>query len=267
MQLFYTLSGIIALLLFSTGFALMIFRHRQRKAAMDREIDDLLRSQEITATYARLERQDEERRRIAQDLHGGLGSMLSTAKLYFSAIDAKIDLMRLENREQYGKANQLLDEACEEIRRVAYDMQAGARKKFGLKAQLEDLAETISNSKQIKVELVTHRLSSRLDTQLEVNIYRIIRELAGNALKHAKASKLTIQLNRFDDIIHILVEDNGVGFKESAAMEKGGLGLSGILDRVDALNGKINIDSVIGRGTSVSIDLPCQLTEALIRNN
>lgn len=267
MQLFYTLSGIIALLLFSAGFALMIFRHRQRKAAMDREIDDLLRDQEVTATYARIEGQDEERRRVAQELHDGLGSMLSTVKLYFSAIDSKIDVMRLESREQYSKVNQLLDEACEEVRRVAHEMHSGTLKKFGLKTQLEDLAETINNSKQVKVELVTHKLDGRLDTQLEVNIYRIIQELIGNALKHAKASKLTIQLNRFEDIIHILVEDNGVGFKESAAMEKGGLGLSGIQARVKALDGMVNIDSAPGRGTTVSIDIPYQSKEALMESN
>ncbi|MCO6493674.1 MAG: sensor histidine kinase, partial [Phaeodactylibacter sp.] len=267
MQLFYTLSGIIALLLFGAGFAFMIFRHRQRKAAMDREIDNLLRNQEVTTAYARIEGQDEERRRIAQDLHDGLGSMLSTVKLYFSAIDAKIGLMHLESREQYGKANQLLDEACEEVRRVAHEMHAGTLKKFGLKAQLEDLAETINSSTRVKVELVTHKLDGRLDTQLEVNIYRIIQELTSNVLKHAKASKLSIELNLFEKIIHILVEDNGVGFKESAAMEKGGLGLSGINKRVNALNGKVDIDSVAGRGTSVSIDIPYQPAAALTENH
>lgn len=267
MQLIYLFIGIIIILGSAAGIALLIYRQHLRKATMDREIDDLLRNQEITTTYARLEGQDEERRRVAQDLHDGLGSMLSTVKLYFSTIDAKMDLIRLESREQYSKANQLLDEACEEVRRVAHDMHSGILKKFGLKAQLEDLAETINNSKQIEVELVTHKLSGRLDTQLEVNVYRIIQELVGNALKHARASKLNVQLSRFENIIHILVEDNGVGFKENIALEKGGIGLTGIQSRVKALDGKIAIDSTLGRGTTVSIDIPYQPQEALLENH
>jgi len=274
MQLIISFIVIIVLLGSGAGIALLVNRQRQQKRKMerekeqkDREIDDLLLGQEVKTTYARLEGQDEERRRIAQDLHDGLGGMLSTVKLYFSALDTKMDLIRMENREQYSKANQLLDEACEEVRRVSHEMHSGILKKFGLKAQLEDLAETINNSKQIKVELITHKLSGRLETQLEVNIYRIIQELIGNALKHAKASKLTIQLNRFDDIIHILVEDNGVGFKEGAALEKGGLGLSGVQARVKALDGKVDIDSALGRGTTISIDIPYQPREIFLENH
>lgn len=256
MKIIYLLIGIALFLIFGATVALMTLRQRRRKRETEREIDDLLRDQEINNNYARIEGQDEERRRIAQDLHDRLGSMLSTVKLYFSALDNKMDLIRLENREQYSKANQLLDEACDEVRKVSHDLHSGVLKKFGLKAQLEELAETINETKQIELRLLTHKFGDRLETKLEVNIYRIIQELIGNALKHARASILSVQLNRFGEIIHILVEDNGVGFSEELVSEKGGLGLSGVKSRVEALNGKMNIDSTAGRGTTITIDIP-----------
>lgn len=267
MQLIYVFIGVIILFIFAAGIAYMAIQQQQRKRKMDREIDDLLWQQEITTSYARIEGQDEERYRIAQDLHDRLGSMLSTIKLYFSAIETKIDLVRLENREQFSKANQLLDDAFDEVRRVAHDMHSGVLKNFGLKAQLEELTGTINNTKQIKIELLVHKFYDRIEFKLEVNIYRIIQELLGNTLKHSKATKLSIQLSRFEDIIHILVEDNGVGFKEDAALEKGGIGLSGVQTRVKALNGSINIDSTIGRGTSIAIDIPYQHKGVLLENN
>lgn len=266
MNLYSVLISVIVGLSMIIGFTILFFRQRQQKFQMEREIDDLLVEQEIATNYARIEGQDDERQRIAQDLHDRLGSMLSTIKLYFSTIDSKVDLLRLESREQYSKANQLLDEACDEVRKVAHDIHSGVLKNFGLKAQLQELVDTINNTKQIKIELLTHKINDRLETKVEINIYRIVQELISNALKHSKASKLSIQLNRFGDIIHILVEDNGVGFKESNAREKNGMGLSGIETRVNAMNGTINIDSVLGRGTSIAIDLPYQPQTALSEN-
>ena len=163
----------------------------------------------METTYARLEGQDLERKRVARDLHDRIGSMLSTVKLFFASVDTKLEEFKEENQKHFHKANQLLDEACEEVRRIAHDMESGLLTKFGLKPELEALAETIKDSQQIEISLVTHGLQERLVNSLEVKSYRIIQELVSNVLKHAKATTLSIQLNRFDKVFNIIVEDNG----------------------------------------------------------
>ncbi|MFM9950629.1 MAG: tetratricopeptide repeat protein [Saprospiraceae bacterium] len=249
--------AIIFIVLTLTGVLLAIKAQRRKRQEMAYKIDELLSDQEISANYARLEGQDEERKRIAQDLHDRLGSMLSTVKLYFSALDSKVDLIRLENREQYNKANNLLDEACEEVRRVAQNLESGILKKYGLPAQLKDLAETIQNSSShIKIELIIHKFDERLEMNVETNIYRIIQEIISNTLKHAKANKLSIQLSRFENIIHVFIEDNGIGFDKDKVRSKGGMGLRSITQRIETLKGTINIDSVLTRGTAIAIDIP-----------
>lgn len=263
MQLIITLIGIIILSILGAGIALLIYRQRKKKREMALEIDNLLREHEIENSYARLEGQDTERQRISQELHDRLGSMLATVKLYFSAIDSKMDLLRLETKEQYTKANELLDDACVEVRNIAHDIHSGLLKNFGLKMQLEELKETINTSRQIEVELVTHKFDMRLPTKLEVNIYRIIQELISNTLKHANANKLTIQLSYFNNFINILIEDDGDGFKKNLVKEKKGLGLVGIKKRIEVLKGTMKIDTDLGRGTHISIDIPYEPSEAL----
>jgi two-component system NarL family sensor kinase len=261
--------GVLWLLL---GIAVMgVYLHRSKRKVAEsqlllaeqneqlvrREIDQLLQEKELEATYARLEGQDIERKRIAEDLHDRLGSMLSTVKLYFAGLDSKISAYQKENRDNLTRANTLLDEACEEVRRIAHNMQSGILSKFGLKAQLEALAGTIREANQLEVELSVHGFNDRLDSALEINLYRIIQELIANVLKHAKASKLSIQLNRFEDVINIIVEDNGKGFDPEQAGKKNGMGLKNVASRVHDLEGILHIDSGKGQGTTTMIDIPC----------
>ena len=99
-------------------------------------------------------------------------------------------------------------------------------------------------------------MESRLETATEISLYRVIQELMNNILKHAKATEVTIQLNKVDTNLNIVVEDNGIGFDVAEALKKGGMGLRSIETRVKQLNGTISIDSGKGRGTTSIIDIP-----------
>ncbi len=221
-------------------------------------IDDLMKGQEIQSNYARFEGQEIERKRIAKDLHDRLGSMLATIKLYFKAIDKRAPFLEDSLLAQYDKAKSLLDEACEEIRHISHNLESGGLREYGLVQQIATLAEHLEFSQLLKVHFHTHGLDGRLGPLMEVNIYRIIQELVTNVLKHAKASELTIQLNKFDHTLNIMVEDNGVGFtKEDLLSHKyHGIGIQNIAGRVKELNGQMSIDSGKGGGTTVSIDIP-----------
>ncbi len=225
------------------------------------EVDNLIKDQELRTSYARLEGQDEERKRIAQDLHDRVGSMLSTIKVYFSNLDMKIDEIKSENKVYHEKAIVLLDKACDEVRQISKNLISGTLKNFGLQAEVEALVEVINESNSIKVELFTHGLENRLPLDIEIEIYRITQELVSNALKHAKAKLLIIELNKFDDMINVIVQDNGIGFDVKNVKKKGGMGLNNVAARTHHHGGTIHMDSNT-KGTTISIDIPFQ-TELL----
>lgn len=258
-----TIAGLVILWLSLMVALLYAHNNRKKRRIAEQneqialqEVEEVLTDKELDRAYAFIEGQDDERKRIARDLHDRLGSMLSMVKLNFAAVDTKMEEIQTENRQQYEKANTLLDEACEEVRRISHNLQSGIIAKFGLQAQLEAMAEDYNDTRQLQVELSTHGLKNRMDNTLEVRIYRIIQELANNVVKHARASKLTIQVNRFEDVANVMVEDNGIGFDPEQVKEKGGMGLQNVASRVHGLDGALTIDSAPGRGATIMIDIP-----------
>lgn len=252
--------GIISLII---GIGILVFIIIQRnKIAKKNEkitqqkIENILNEQEIKTYDAMMEGQEEERKRIADDLHDRLGSMLSTVKLLFSALDTKIDTAIDENKQQYQKANTLLDEACVEVRRISHNLSTGMVSSFGLKPALEELSESINDSGIISCKLLIYGLDVRLNTSIEIGLYRMIQEIINNILKHADAKNITIQINQLEDSLSVTIEDNGKGFNVEEKKKSGGLGLANIEARAKKLSGNYNIDSSIGRGSISIIEIP-----------
>ena len=216
----------------------------------------MLKNKELDAHYARLEGQDTLQKQIGRELHDGLGTLLSTVKLNLAPVDEVLDKLTDKHRRQYATANRLLDEACVDLRRIAHELGSAVLLKFGLKAQLEALKDVIEGSGKLKVELPFYGLEERLDAKMEVNIYRIVQELVNNVIKHAQASKIIIQVNQFENMINVMVEDDGRGFDVVKARQKPGAGMINLEARVHSIKGKMFIDTRTGRGTTVSIDIP-----------
>ncbi|MCC6725788.1 MAG: tetratricopeptide repeat protein [Saprospiraceae bacterium] len=229
----------------------------EEKKALERqqEVERLLKDQELSSIRQVLDMQDRERKRIAQDLHDRLGSMLSMVKLHFQKTGKNIEELKKLNEEEYSKANKLLDGACDEVRKIAHDLMSGVLKNFGLLAAMQDLKTTLENSGQYHVELLSHKFEERLPNDYETVIYRIIQELVNNIIRHAEASEISFQFFMRKDVLQITVEDNGIGFDVDKTESKG-MGIKGIRSRLLPLNGTIVIDSHEGRGTSVIIDIP-----------
>ena len=207
-----------------------------------------------------LKGQEMERKRIAQDLHDRLGSMLSMVKIHFNSVEENISAIQEQNNIQYEKAHSLLDEACEEVRKIAHDMVSGVLHKFGLLPALHSLQTSINETGQLKLSVLDFGFhQDRLEYEIEINVYRIIQELLGNVLKHAQASEMTIQLIKKENNLHVQVEDDGIGFNAENISSFGGMGLKNIGARVNSLNGELNIDSGKGSGTIVIIDIPLNL--------
>lgn len=218
------------------------------------EVTQLLKQQEIRALDAVLQGQEQERTRIAKDLHDRLGSLLSAVKMQFGALEDRIGKVESTAGEQYERVTGLLDTAVGEVRRISHDMIHGSLARFGLLAALADLKEAVEVPGRFQVELNTFGLTERLEKRMEIAAYRMVQEAVGNVLKHARASHLSIQVMRSDGELSIVVEDDGAGFDPARAKE--GLGMSNLRSRAAELDGSVRIDSRPGRGTTVLIDLP-----------
>lgn len=261
--LIWSLAGAIVLLalLFFTILRISRLRNKnllskQNEDLQKQRIKELIKEKELEAINAMMEGQENERLRIARDLHDRLGGTLSIVKMHFKSVEESIEDLKDKNVKQYKEANNLLDEACDEVRKIAHDMASGVLMKFGLVPALEALKETVETAGQLKMNLIDIGLEERLSYNYEINIYRIIQELLTNTLKHAKATEMSLQLFRKGNSLSIVVEDDGVGFDPDDKDALKGIGLKNIESRVYKFDGEVSIDSGKGAGTTITIDLP-----------
>jgi len=234
---------------------LLFFRMRARKNRIiaEHRIQKLEDEKKLMAAQAVLVGQEKERERIAQELHDGIGVLLSTASIHFSSVESKTDK---ETGEMLKKANKLLKEASKEVRQISHNMMPGVLSKFGLKEAVEDLFEEVEEAGIIEVEQEIVYGDERLHENMEIMIYRIIQEMLNNTLKYAKATKISFYMTRSSEEIKINFADDGIGFDEDKLPHGKNLGISGIRSRVEYLGGTIELKSEPGSGTRYSITIP-----------
>jgi signal transduction histidine kinase len=244
------LIALFLFLLLSLGFLYNRYRLQQR----NRYQQELNRQQNEMFNAISLA-QEQERKRIAQDIHDSLGSVLSAAKL--KMIEAKESKPELTTDEKFLSGIGLLDEASAELRNISHNIMPATLSKLGLIPALKNLCEKVISHKGLQVRFIAHDFENRADEKTEITIYRIVLELINNVVKHAAASRATVQLVKYPDYINITVEDNGRGFDTAkTADEKTGIGLGSVAARVEYLKGKMDIDSRKGTGTTVVVEIP-----------
>lgn len=226
----------------------------QQKLIAEKEVKQLQQERQLIATNSILKGQEEERSRVARDLHDGLGGLLSGIKLTLNTMRGNVILPEA-GALAFSRALSQLDNAISEMRRVAHSMMPEALVKFGLTEALNDFCDGINESGQLHVRVQTFGLEPRLESSTEVVLYRIIQELLNNSIKHAQASEAYVQLTRDGNHLSLTVEDNGKGFDLSQLNQKKGAGMSNIETRVAYLNGKMDIQTQPGDGTSVHIEV------------
>jgi two-component system NarL family sensor kinase len=243
----------LSFILFLIVLFLWIFNKNQKKLSIQKEIN---LKQELSAfedrhklsvSKALIQGEEMERKRIARDLHDGLGSMLSGVKIH-------LNLAKKENPETVNGVDTLLDNSIKELRNISQNLMPESLLELSLEHALRDLCAANSNT-ATKVEFQYLIKKSRLPKNYEIMIYRIIQELLNNALKYAKASQVLVSCSQNKDVFFITVEDNGVGFDILDPKNKNGMGLKNIKNRVEFLSGKLEIESKINQGTSAYIEL------------
>ena len=251
--------GLASSLVLGSIIAFLIFKNTKRKqklAEQEKELEtqklaNVLKEQELNAIDAMIEGQEKERQRIANDLHDDLGGLMANVKLHFNALKDQ------KSPELFHRTNLLIDEAYEKVRTVAHAKNSGVIAKQGLLKAIQQMADKVSASNTIRINVIDHGLDERLENSLELTIFRIIQELITNVIKHANANEVNIHITNHEDTLNIMVEDNGKGFNASQITKtKKGMGISSIDKRVEHLNGTMTIESEQHQGTTIIIDIP-----------
>jgi signal transduction histidine kinase/Tfp pilus assembly protein PilF len=228
---------------------------RQKEKIHMQTINELLKTQELKSINAMLEGEERERSRISEDLHDRLGALLSTVKMGFSTVESKISVLEEENRKNFSNSLTLLDRAVEEVRTISHNLASGILANFGFEVALLDLKETVTQNTGLVMDLrITGLDAQRLPPSLEINLYRMVQELLNNTLKHAGATRFSIDINKSMRELVLVVHDNGAGF--DPAVRAAGIGLKNLESRVTRLNGSMHIDSGKGNGSTFIIEIP-----------
>ncbi|HQW43820.1 MAG: sensor histidine kinase [Chitinophagaceae bacterium] len=227
--------------------------YKQKQKLQEQKIIQLGKEKLLLATQSIVKGQEEERNRLAQDLHDGLGGLLSGVKLQLGAMKGNLILSE-EHGLIFNNALSKLDESISEMRRVAHNMMPEALMKLGLQQALQDYCDSLSAGQAYKINCEFHGLENRMEPTIEIVVYRVVQELLNNAIKHSDASIILAQVMRNDNNLTITIEDNGKGFTMDEISILRGSGLKNIKSRVDYLKGQIDIQSAPGKGTSIHID-------------
>lgn len=227
----------------------------QREQLLQEELKNYKQQEKLNVFNAMLQGQERERSRIAKDLHDGLGGILAGVKLKLSAV---VNTQEKENNktpssmELYSIIHQL-DHSVNELRRIARNMMPESLLYMGLEASLQDLCSAIAHP-NLQVEFQATNLRNNYSQPFLITVYRIVQELLTNAIKHSEATQIWVQCSEADGTFDLTVEDNGRGFNpQNNALRSDGIGLSNVRNRVEILNGHLEIDAAEGKGAAFHI--------------
>ncbi len=235
---------------------LILRNYRQKQKLQQQQIEKLEAEKLLAATEAVLKGEEQERSRLAKDLHDGLGGLLSGIKYSFQNMKENL-ILTPENAGVFERSLDMLDSSINEMRRVAHNLMPESVYRFGLDSAIRDYCADIHNTGILHIKYQSFGMDTPIpDLSVSVSVYRIVQELVNNILKHAEASYAFVQITRSDSALFVDVEDNGKGMDPDVISGKGGMGWRNINSRVEYLKGTLSLESSEGRGTSIHIEFP-----------
>lgn len=222
------------------------------------KINSILKEQELELIKASIAGQDKERQRISQELHDSIGGDLAAIKL-------QVNHLNPSNFSNIQKISHQLDETYQQVRNLSHTLLPKKFNQNNFIEVLESYLNNISEASKIKISCIPYpkKEINELNENIQVEVFKIIQELLTNAIKHAKASEIEIQLNYIENILNLLFEDNGIGFEIENTSK--GIGLINLQNRINKLNGSYLIDSKLKRGTIINIEIPILQSKSRIQ--
>lgn len=223
-------------------------------------INKLQRARAAQEAFSRqlLASQEQERKRIATGLHDSLGQQLLVIKNW-AVIELTATREESASREGLNEISTTASQAIEEVREIIYDLRPYQLDKIGLASTIRFMVEKVAAASQIEFTVETGDIDNLFSYDAEITLYRIVQECVNNIIKHSQATYARVVIERHDRVIHMTIEDNGCGFApdtvEAGGAKQGGLGLTGMSERVRILGGKHAIESSPGAGTKIFISI------------
>ena len=244
-------------ILLPMALLVIYFAYRRNEIRKEKAYRESLFAREQQAATDILWAGEKERRRIAQDLHDGVGQVLSAALLNLQALGNATAVLPKEDAQLINTAAQLVRNGASEIRQISHNMMPVILLKNGLIFALQDFVNTM-HYKALSVHLSVDMPSVRLSEGTEVMLYRVIQECVNNVVKHAQATRLDISITHEEQHISIMIEDNGIGMKTKSGAASQGIGMDNIRSRINYLHGTVEWAnaSADGGGTLVAIYIP-----------
>lgn len=257
--------GTIGMLVLAIGMIVFIIFHQRKVIRYQLRLQKLEYEQQKTLLNASIRFQEEERQRIAADLHDDAGPLLATARLYLT--ENLVNLDKTSQLQSIYNAKQIIDDTIQLIRNISHSLMPPTLKNFGLESAVNDLFQKISGSGSLNASCRFHDYRERLQADQELIIFRVIQELINNILKHSNSSFIHLTQNVSGSKLYIRMHHDGKGLTqvdfEKLNKSSGGLGLKNIQSRLKLLQGKIFFEKDMSQ-TYYKVTIEVPKTEATV---
>jgi len=240
---------VFSVLLIGVLLLMLFFRQRHKEYMQAEQIRTLQQENTISRLKGELQGEENERGRLARELHDGIGGKLAAAILQLSATSKEA----AAGQDHYRTGLDLLDEIGSELRTTAHNLMPELLLRQNIDEAVSTYCRQLSRGSDLKVDCQHFGDFGALSEAVKLNTYRIIQELLKNVLRHAAATAVLVQLSVRERLLTITIEDNGVGFDRATIRE--GVGLQSLESRVKSMNGSYSLSSEPGKGTSVYIEI------------
>jgi len=195
--------------------------------------------------------QEDEKKHLARDLHDGINQLLVSSKCHLELLEHKLKDNSLS--QHVDQAQQSLMTAIQEVRRISHNLRPSALDDIGLQAALVTLLEDFQCHSNIQVETLFDSQPAKLKSEVATTLYRVVQESLNNIKKHSKANTVTVVLHQIDNLLQLMIRDDGVGFNVKGALNKRGIGLRNMRERVEFIGGEFELMSESGFGTEITV--------------
>lgn len=248
------LLGILGMFLLAAAVVAFFIAYQKRLLNQQEYIRDLEKAYEQDLLKSAISAQERERKRIAIELHDGLGSLLSAVRLYIMQFMMKKSSS--ERKELVQETKSIVDTAITQTREISHNLLPNTLSRFGVIYAIDDYCKHLQKLQNIAISFI-YQEAYQLSKEQDLAIYRIVQELINNTLKHAQASEIQIALHTVGDQLHLTYLDNGCGYDfKGKSFSQRGLGMKSIESRCRILNGEMKIQSAKGAGFQCRIIMP-----------